>query len=170
MVMIIIILVLLAGLILTMSSLLLTYNTLFNLEEGIQKEIEEIKNILCAKLELVDEFNKYIKLDFDLIEKAYELKEKVETTYDVENLVRYNLIVEVLFKEIEGLIDMENRHDDIDIKKLLLVRNSLKMKLKEKILNLNEYISEYNELLDTFMGRLIKSLSDFQEKDFYEDV
>jgi len=168
--MIIIILVLLAGLILTMSSLLLTYNTLFNLEEGIQKEIEEIKNILCAKLELVDEFNKYIKLDFDLIEKAYELKEKVETTYDVENLVRYNLIVEVLFKEIEGLIDMENRHDDIDIKKLLLVRNSLKMKLKEKILNLNEYISEYNELLDTFMGRLIKSLSDFQEKDFYEDV
>ncbi|RUM59194.1 MAG: hypothetical protein DSY59_04825 [Persephonella sp.] len=170
MVMIIIILVLLAGLILTMSSLLLTYNTLFNLEEGIQKEIEEIKNILCAKLELVDEFNKYIKLDFDLIEKAYELKEKVETTYDVENLVRYNLIVEVLFKEIEGLIDMENRHDDIDIKKLLLVRNSLKMKLKEKILNLNEYISEYNELLDTFMGRLIKSLSDFQEKDFYEDI
>lgn len=168
--MIIIILVLLAGLILTMSSLLLTYNTLFNLEEGIQKEIEEIKNILCAKLELVDEFNKYIKLDFDLIEKAYELKEKVETTYDVENLVRYNLIVEVLFKEIEGLIDMENRHDDIDIKKLLLVRNSLKMKLKEKILNLNEYISEYNELLDTFMGRLIKSLSDFQEKDFYEDI
>ncbi len=168
--MFIILLVLSAVLILTMASLILTYNTLSNLEENIYLEIEKIKDILKKKLDLIDEFNRYLKLDFDLIEKAYELKEKIETTYDVESLVRYNLIVEALFKEIEGLIDMENRYNDTDIKKLLLVRNSLKMKLKGRILNLNEYISEYNEILDTFMGKLIKSLSDFQKKDFYEDI
>ncbi len=167
--MFIILLVLSAVLILAVASLILTYNSLSNLEENIYLEIEEIKDILKKNLDLIDEFNRYLKLDFILIEKAYELKEKIETTHDIESLARYNLIVEALFKEIEGLIDMENRYDDINIKKLLLVRNSLKMKLKEKILNLNEYIGEYNEILDTFMGKLIKSLSDFQKKDFYEE-
>ena len=168
--MFIILLILSSALILAMANLLLTYNSLSSLEGNINKEIEGIKEILKKKIDLIDEFNTYLRLDFDIIEKAYELKEKVETTYDVEDLARYSLIIKAIFKEIENIIDMENRQDNTDIKKLLLVRNNLNMRLKEHILNLNEYISEYNEILDTFMGRLIKSLSDFQKKDFFEEI
>ncbi len=169
MTMLIVLLILLSVLILIMANFILTYNSLSSLDENIYIEIEKIKDILKKELDLIDEFNKYLKLDFDLIEKAYELKEKVETTHDVEDLTRYNLIVKALFKEIEGLIDMGNKDNDTNIKKLLLVKNSLDMKLKEQILNLNEYIGEYNVILDTFIGKLIKSLSDFQKKDFYEE-
>ena len=168
--MFIILLILSSALILAMANLLLTYNSLSSLEGNINKEIEGIKEILKKKIDLIDEFNTYLRLDFDIIEKAYELKEKVETTYDVEDLARYSLIIKAIFKEIENIIDMENRQDNTDIKKLLLVRNNLNLRLKEHILNLNEYISEYNEILDTFMGRLIKALSDFQKKDFFEEI
>lgn len=168
--MFIILLILLATFIIIISSLVLTYNSLSSLDEKIYNEIENIKKILIEDLKLIDEFNNYINLDFELIEKAYELKEDIETSYNIEDLIRYNIIIEALFKEISRIIDMESKYNDPEIKKLMVMRNNLKNKLKEAIINLNEYIAEYNDTLDTFMGKLIKNLSDFQKKEFYEEV
>ena len=57
-----------------------------------------------------------------------------------------------------------------NIKLLLAAKNSLDNKLKAVILDYNEYVSSYNDLLDKFEGKILSIISDFQKKDYYEEI
>ena len=150
-------------------NIIMTYSEIINLNKKVENEVEAIKSLLKRKIQLIDEFNKYIKVDFDILEKAFELRDEIEITHDIEDLSRYAFIIKSLINYIRQSVEMNGRENDFEIRKILLEIDSIDKKLKEHILNLNEYIAEYNEVLKTRTGGIIRLLSDFNfEKNFVE--